>query len=273
MLETAAAFVRLGLYAGLLIAGGLALATVSLRLRADERLQSLARAAAAVAAACAAGTFVLLLARLGALSDAAVALAILQTPSGLAMSLQLAGAAILLTAGTKLPPLAAGGALIAATSFAVNGHAASAGLASSVAIFLHVSIAAWWVAALLLLLVACRREPIANLSALLHRFTGQATVLVILLIVAGGVALGFILNFDPRHLVSPYGAVFAGKIGLVAATLLIVAANRFRHAPRIAAGDDASVQSLARSIRLELAVIGGVLAATAALTTWTSPHA
>lgn len=272
MLETAAALVRLGLYAGITLAAGLALAGASLRAPPDARLRKVAAGAALAGAACAAGTFLLLLLRLGALGDASIALAILQTPSGGAFLLQLAGAAGLALTSLRHPVPAVAASIAALASFAVSGHAAAASMTASLLVLVHVLIASWWIGALLHLKQACRKSPPPAVAEELRRFTTQATVLVIVLMLAGAATLAAIVDFDPARLVSAYGAAFAAKIALFGVVMLLVAANRFRHAPRISQGDAAAVVTLRRSINLELLMIFAVLAATAILTTWTSPH-
>ncbi len=273
MLEAAAAMFRMGLYCGLGVSAGLALASVSLGAGAARPLRTWLLAAALLAALCAALTFLVLLARLDALGDPAVAQAILTSPSGVAMILQIAGATGMALFAGAPAPVAAASAVIALASLAVNGHAAAEGPVSSILILLHVALASWWIGALLVLRRSCAHDEPSTLAGLLRTFTRQATVIVLALIAAGIVVLGYILGFDPDRILSQYGAVFASKVGLVGLALLIVLVNRFRHAPLIAAGDPGAALSLRRSIGLELGAILGVLAATAVLTTWTSPHA
>lgn len=273
MLEAAAAMFRLGLYCGLGVSAGLALASFSLGADAVRPLRTCMRSAAALGAICAALTFAILLIRLDALSDPAVALVILASPSGVAMIVQIAGAAGLVLLAGAPALFGAASAVIALASFAVNGHAAAEGPVSSGLILLHVALASWWIGALLVLRRSCAHEAPSAVAGLLRTFTRQATVVVLALIAAGIVVLGYILGFEPERLLSQYGAVFASKVGFVGLALLIVLVNRFRHAPRIAAGEPGAALSLRRSIGLELGAILGILAATAVLTTWTSPHA
>ena len=92
-------------------------------------------------------------------------------------------------------------------------------------------------------------------------------------LVAAGILLVFTLvDFSRPDWLSPYAQLLALKVALAAGVLGLAAYNKFRLTPRLSAGDDAATGALRRSIELELFVIVCVLAATAILTTYTSPH-
>ena len=65
---------------------------------------------------------------------------------------------------------------------------------------------------------------------------------------------------------SGYGQALVVKLGLVGALLALAAANKLRFVPAMKTGDGKAARHLARSIQIETAVILGLLATTAALT-------
>ncbi len=275
MLDALAAILRFALYAGLLSGAGTMLAMTSLdQLAPAPAAERTIRIGAGVALAATIAGILLLLVRLGGF-DSGTLSAVFQGPPGLAAGLQVVSSAllILMAQGDSLAgAVRLVGAVLALASFAVNGHAAASGFGSAVVAFGHVSLVAWWIGALWLLRSACATHATADLSLLVKRFTSQATLLVILLLVIGGLLLGLLVQFDPQRLLTPYGLGFAAKLALVAMALAVVARNRFWIAPRLSAGEESASAVFRRSVTIELAILALVLAATAALTNWTSPH-
>lgn len=276
MLDALAALTKTVLYAGLLSGAGAALADVSLQ-RGSETLFATSRIIqrGAIIAIIAALVGALLLAfRLGGQFDAPTLSAVFLSGSGAAISLQVAGCLLLLSATgsdkaarlTRLP-----NAMLALLSMAIYGHAATAGGQQAAIALVHVSIAAWWFGSLWILKAACTCLPLAEIGVLVQRFSSQALFLVGTLVLAGAVLLLMLVDVARQPWLSPYGRLFAIKLGWVALVLGLAAYNRFRLTPRLLAGDGTAVTAIRRVIDAELLVIGIVLATTAALVTYTSP--
>ena len=278
MLEVLAAAMKFVLYAGALTGAGTTFAAATL----GNRLQEASRYAPRLIAfgsgltlVAAIGNVLILIFRLGGSFDEPTLSAIAETPTSAAAALQVSGALGLLVF-CKLGGLgwlfrvAAGAAIIA--SFAVNGHASSVDLVASCMAFVHVLAASWWSGALLLLFVACARLPNGELSELVRVFSQYAMAFVGNLVVAGVLLILTLVDFSRLDWLSPYAQLLALKVAFAGAALGLAAYNKFRLTPQLAAGDDDATAALRRSIQLELVVISSVLATTAILTTYTSPH-
>lgn len=278
MLEALAALAKLLLYAGTLAGAGTAFAAASLGgslAQATPVAPPIMRIGAALAALGAVAHVVILVLRLGGEFSEPVLLAILDSPTGAALALQLLGAAVVLVfasaRGLRNYACVLGGILII-QSFGVNGHAGSLNFTSGAIAALHVGAAGWWLGALLLLWPAWRRLPIDGFVSLTRRFSFQALIVVGALVVAGAVLVLTLVNFGRPDWFTPYAQLLTLKIALAASALGLAAFNKLRLTPHLAEEDGRALRVLRQSIRLELAVIGCVLATTALLTTYTSPH-
>lgn len=279
MIEALAAIAKFVLYAGAFASAGAALAAASLR----TPLGDLANRAPVIIRICAVATIMasaasamILMMRLGGAFDPAIMSVIAETPPGLAIALQMGGAILMLfTAGLRggLSVLPLGGAAAVLASFAVNGHAASIDLLSAVIAFLHVATAAWWFGALLFLHPACAALSGQTLADLVGAFSRQALAIVTNLIVAGVLLVLTLVDFSHEPWFGAYAQVLSMKIAFAAAVLGLAVHNKFRLTPRLADEDGAATRALRRSIAVEVTLIFGVLAVTAYLTTFTSPHA
>ena len=156
----------------------------------------------------------------------------------------------------------------AAASFAWTGHGSlgegqgrEVHLASDV---LHLMAAAVWLGALAALCILLFRsaktpppEELAALHAALKGFSGIGSGVVAVLLATGLVNSWFLIG--PSHLFdilgAPYGLALTIKVGLFAIMLILAAANRYRHTPRLGAMLDAppagAVAALRRSVLLE----------------------
>jgi putative copper resistance protein D len=278
MLEALAALAKLLLYTGLLVSAGTAFAAASLghRLGATMSLAPpIIHASAAAAILGAVGHVYVLIERLGGDFSAPVLAAVQESPTGTALVLQLAGSLWLIIFaspwGIRNYVCVVGGAL-AIGSFGINGHAGSLNAMSGVIAAMHVGAAAWWLGALLLLRPASDRLGVSDFVSLIRKFSIQALILVAGLVVAGTFLVLSLLNFSRQDWFTPYAQLLSLKIALAGSVLGLAAFNKLGLTPRICEEDGRATRALRRSITFEIAIIGAILAATALLTTYTSPH-
>lgn len=277
MLDALAALLKALLYAGVLACAGIVFAQATLRPPSGsvQPLSRLMRHAALLTIAAALASAVCLFLRLGAGFDTATISAVFVSGVGAAMCLQITGAAMLLSGADGDESVGAtqlSNAALVTGSFAFNGHAAADGLTIGLVAFVHVSLAAWWLASLWLLRDACIRLEFAALAALVRRFSVIAFGLVGGLVIAGLLLIGALVEFDRDPWLSGYGQLLALKVSLAAVALTLAIHNKARLTGRLMAGDTAAIRLLRRMISAELICIGAVLVATAILTTYTSPH-
>lgn len=166
------------------------------------------------------------------------------------------------------------GAAAAATSFAWVGHGHTTGLRSSIALLgIHLLAAAFWIGAFWPLQLLARGDDARRVAAAAARFGRAAVGAVSLLILAGATALSIMLGSFPQLWRTGYGRTACIKLALVAGILVLAAVNKWRLTPRVLAGERCAARALLRSIALEMVLAGGVLLATAALTTLSGPPA
>jgi putative copper export protein len=277
MLEVVAALVKFLLYAGVLSAAGLAFAAPMLGARLGsvaDLTPRLLRATATLALGAAIANFIVLVFRLGGEFNAPTLSAIAETPTGLAILLQVAGAIILLAARGGLPGLLLrllGGTMLLA-SFAVSGHVSAIDTLSSAIAFLHVLAAAWWLGALLLLQPACARLAPDAMTKLIGLFGIFAMALVAILLVAGVVLVVTLVDFTQPEWLTPYAQSLLLKVVLALSVIALAAWNKLRITPRLANADSSGVRDLQHTIGIEIGLFTAVLFATAWLTTFNSPH-
>jgi putative copper export protein len=167
---------------------------------------------------------------------------------------------------------ACGGAALALLSFVLMGHTVIHPLRWLLAptLLVHVAVAAVWLGALAGLYAAARETGVAS-GALVARFSAHATWAVPLIFVCGLVlSLAFIRSF--AELATPYGAMVLGKSLGFAALMALAAANKWRFAPRLLAGDAGAVPALQRTIRAEWVLIAALIAVTAVMTSLYAPE-
>ncbi len=279
MLEVLAAAAKLLLYASAFASAGVALAAASLGEQlgpARSGARRITRFAGGVAILSSGAALLVLIFRLGGDFSEPTMSAIVESPTGLAAALQVCGGAVLLAfAGSTLlgGAIPAVGGLALLASFAVNGHAASYNLAASATAWIHVGAAAWWLGAILLLLPASKAIEAAAFAQLIRKFSRQALAIVAVLLIAGVALILTLVNFNRPDWITPYAQVLALKVLIASSVLALAAFNKLRLTPDLASEDGRSLAALRRSMTAEILLIGGVLAATAFLTTYTSPHA
>jgi putative copper export protein len=277
MLEALAAIIKALLYAALLTATGAVVAEVTLRTTRDGSnwLRRLARRASVMLVALAVGGAFVLFLRLGGRWDEATTSALLSSSVGAATGLQLAGAMLLLVSAADATSSAIarlGNAAVVLASFAFNGHAAVVGLVEGLIVMAHATAAAWWVGSLGLLRHACVHWTDTEVAALVQRFSVLAVRVIGGLAMAGLLLIAVLVDFSREPWITPYVRLLASKLGIVLLVLAIAAYNRFRLTPWVLAGNREARRKLSRSVAMELVLIGVVLAVTAVLTTYTSPH-
>ncbi len=210
----------------------------------------------------------------------ALTMVVTGTGFGAAISVRLALSAILLLFSLVLPArtglwiLASLGGAIILASFAWTGHGAAegggAGLVHALSDVIHLIAAGVWLgalAALSILTTTLQRSKDAAELQFLHRalknFSGIGSLVVAALLASGLVNSWFLVG--PTHLVGlfteTYGRLLLAKLALFGLMLLLAAANRFSHTPRLGRGlvSDGDVAKamigLKQSVLLE-AVIG-----------------
>jgi putative copper export protein len=223
----------------------------------------------------------------GGLLDAGLARMILQGGEGRASlvrvaALLLIGVSLALGEGlasSRAPPLALLGSVLAATSFAWVGHVHAPGVGALapwlpvLTIVVHLLGVAFWLGALVPLLIVANHTPIRGAAAIVRRFGTAALTVVSVLLAAGSGLLCQLLRGVSDLWTEDYGRFVLTKLVLVAGLLSLAAFNHLRLTPRLCAEDRDALRALKRSIRAELAVAGGVLAVTAAMTTLAGPAA
>jgi putative copper export protein len=275
-LEQLAALLRLLLYAGALTAGGAALAWASLGSRlggaAKPAPRWIAGGAAAALVAAVAGA-ALLLWQLGGF-DASILAALVGSPSGLALGLQILGGALLLASARRAAalPLRLAGAVALFAAFGANGHAAASSAWSGLLAGVHVLAAGWWLASLLLLRSACRSLPAGELAGLTRHFGRLAIAGIAAMVACGGVLVLVLVPPTREAWLTPYAQNLALKIAFAAAALAVATYARTRLVPRLEHAAPAASLALRRTVTAEIVLIAGTLAATAWLTTFHSPH-
>ena len=167
------------------------------------------------------------------------------------------------------------GAALAATSFAWTGHARSLRPDAIPILLLSVHLlgVAFWLGALLPLLIVARDGDLPRMAAAASRF-GAAAIFVVGVLMAAGAALLWLLLGDVTALWrSTYGRYVMLKLTFVACLLCLAAFNKLRLTPRLRGGDVRAARSLRTSIRLELLAGMSILAVTATFTTLMGPPA
>jgi copper transport protein len=159
------------------------------------------------------------------------------------------------------------GSLLAASSLALTGHAATAPprALSLPAVFLHGLAAAFWIGSLWPLLIVLRGAPAAEAHVLVARFSRLAVGAVAVLVVAGIVLSVVQIEAPEQILATSYGRIWAVKIGFVALLLGLAALNRRVLTRRLTKAGPHAAAALCRSIAAELVCATSILAATALL--------
>jgi copper transport protein len=166
------------------------------------------------------------------------------------------------------------GAGLVAVSFALSGHAATAGPVwiTVPALTVHALCAAYWVGAFAPLLVALRRLPRAEAHALLAAFSTRAVAAVACLVLAGVTLAALQVRTPAALIATDYGRLLLLKLALVVLLVGLGALNRLVLTPALERGTEAAA-GLRRTIRADLGLAAGVVVLTAGLGTVPPPRA
>jgi copper transport protein len=182
---------------------------------------------------------------------------------GLFAGFGLLGYVLALLAGAGLglgPTLALGALLCVGLALALTGHASAADpqWLTRPAVFIHTSVVAFWVGALLPLWSLLRGPPEPAIAPL-RRFAGTIPSLLVLL-VAAGIALAVVQFGAPSEiLTTDYGRVFLAKMALVALLLGLAAFNRWGLTGAVLTDAGLARRRLAMAIGLELGLVVAIL--------------
>jgi copper resistance protein D len=217
----------------------------------------------------------------GGLADVGLTRMILQGGEGRASLVRLIG--LILIGGSLLgrrSPAVVGllGSVAAATSFAWVGHVHSLSALRgawlpALAIVVHLLGVAFWLGALIPLLMVAGEADRSRVAATARRFGTTALIVVGALLAAGAVLLCLLLGGVGELWTDDYGRLVLTKILLVSCLLALAGFNHLRLTPRLFAYDEGALRALKRSIMAEVAVAGCVLIVTAAMTTLAGPPA
>jgi putative copper export protein len=209
--------------------------------------------------------------------DASLLRMVWQTGAGRTNAIRIGGllAAVLTMAPRRAAWLALLGAALAATSFAWTGHARSLHPEPIPVLLLgmHLLGVAFWLGALMPLLMVARDGDPPHLAAAAVRFGAAAVFVVAGLMAAGASLLWMLLGSFTALWESTYGRCVMLKLTFVAGLLCLAAFNKLRLTPRLRGGDVRAARSLCTSIRLELLLGVLILAVTATFTTLAGPPA
>ena len=171
----------------------------------------------------------------------------------------------------RLPLL---GAVIALASFALSGHAVTAGprWLTVPVLLTHTTAVAYWAGALLPLLYALRVLDKAA-APIVERFSRIAVGAVAALVIAGLIIAVLQVRSFGGLVGTTYGLVLLAKIGLVAGLIALAAANKLRLTPALVRREPGAARALGRIVAAEIALVIAILLATAALGTTPPPRA
>jgi putative copper resistance protein D len=168
--------------------------------------------------------------------------------------------------------LASCAVLAIAVSFAMGGHVAESSKAMpTMLIALHVLIASFWFAGLIVLLGEARHSS-SSVAMLAARFS-KVAVIVVPVLAAAGVALAWTLGVTWATLARPYGWLLAVKATGFALLMPLAALNKWRYGPALSVQSKIAIPAFRRAVMLEIIIVGLVLGATAVMTTLFSPEA
>lgn len=277
--------------AALIAAGGMAFATIVHDRRPSEArvlMRTIVVSAVVAAGATAVGVVVqgaLITGRgVAAAADIPVLTAVLGSPFGTSAVVRLFSLAALVLAAVAMwrswaIALGLGAAVVVPGSFLLTGHTVQAeptwlAIASALT---HTVAAAVWFGGLVLLTVTFRTrrgdDDSTATAALVSRFSGMATIAVILVTVAGAARVRTLMPVTASALGSGYGLVLVAKVLLVGAVLLVAGYNHRYLVPAVSSAGDGAQRRLKTTARLEALALLTVIAISAVLVNLDPPDA
>lgn len=202
---------------------------------------------------------------------------VLESPSGTALTFRMVGLLLIAIGlrreGDLSVTVAVVGASLAALAFALTGHTAAhaARWAAGALLMVHLLVVAFWFGALPPLYLSSVREPPQTAAQVIEMFSAAAVWLVPGILLAG-LVITFVLVPDVAVFRQPYGVLLIVKGGGFALLMGLAALNKWRFGPAIARGEESALRGFRRSVAAEYALIFGVLAVTAVMTTFFSPE-
>jgi copper transport protein len=210
----------------------------------------------------------------GSLFDPGVLAEVVRDGVGLGLVLALGGLVVAVSMVERQRTIALAGAIVAAGSFATNGHtrAGSSATLATIADASHLLAAAAWGGGLVLLALCLRARRRAGevdhtaSAALVGRFSTLATVTVVLVGVSGAALSWIELGSLDALTGTGYGRLLLVKVGVVAVIAALGAYNHFRLVPALTRGRaQAALAQLRGTLRLEVLALALVVALTAVL--------
>lgn len=156
--------------------------------------------------------------------------------------------------GQKTLALLAGG--LGALSLALSGHASAAApqWLTRPAVFLHIAALLFWIGALLPLLLLLRQTT-GRADQALARFSRFVPFAVAALVLSGLVLVVIQMGWPGPHWLTPYGAILAAKLVLLAVLFALALWNRQMLTMPVLAGEAKASRALRRSILLEIGLV------------------
>ena len=194
-----------------------------------------------------------------------------EMPNGQAAAARVTGVAMIAVLGLRFLPAGLFGSAIVIGSYALEGHTASSSqpVWASLALLLHVAVAHWWIGSLWPLAASVKALPHSAVAATVERFGHLATMLVPVLLIAGGVLFLVLVSWTLEFTAS-YQQIIAAKVATVVALLAIATFNKFVITPRLRTDPAGGAKVLRGSIAVEVALAFSILVVTGFVTT-TSP--
>lgn len=159
------------------------------------------------------------------------------------------------------------GAALMVLSFAFVGHATTDMNLLGILIVFHLLAVSYWFGALMPLYRLSGDERTRQEAGILaERFGRQATFVIPVLIIAGGIFAVLMLGSVQAVFASSYGLTLVAKLCVVGILLMLGAINKLRFVPALVAGHVTGARHLRTSIRWEAALFIAVFTATAILT-------
>ena len=191
-----------------------------------------------------------------------------ETPLGQAAAVRLIGAAFVVS-GLWWRPLALVGALLIVSSYLIEGHtvASDTRLLLAALLFLHLTVAHWWIGALLPLRAVASGKSNDAIVESIEGFGRKAVFAVAVLLLAGFTMLGELVEWR-FNAASAYQQGFLLKLLGFSLILAIAGLNKMMWTPLLAQDPQRGRSGLRSSINVEIAVAAAILFATAIATSF-----